>query len=93
MMSYLLMVPVYLVEIKSQAILGMDFLTAQNCTLDLNKSCIRIENTQIPMWNNFSAKPNCCRLTVAYEVIVPGNHEQLIQTKFMRRGGKTDIML
>ena len=79
---------VIVAEIKSQAILGMDFLTAQKCTLDLNKSCIRIENTQIPMWNEFSAKPNCCRLTVADHVTVPGNHEQLIQAKFMKSGGE-----
>ena len=70
---------VIVAEIKSQAILGMDFLTAQKCSLDLNKSCIKIENTQIPVWNEFSTKPNHCSLTVADHVTVPGNHEQLIQ--------------
>ena len=79
---------VIVAEIKSQAILGMEFWTAQKCTLDLNKCCIRIENTQVPMWNEFSAEPNCCRLTVADHVTVPGNHEQLIQAKFMKRGSE-----
>ena len=74
--------------IKSQAILGMDFLTKFKCTLDLNKSCLRIGDAKLPLWNEFSAKPNCCRLTVADHVTIPANHEQLIQTKCLKRGNE-----
>ena len=66
---------VIMAGIKSQAILGMDFLTKFKCTLDLNKSCLGIGDAKLP-------------LTVANHVTIPANHEQLIQTKCLKRGNE-----
>ena len=53
--------PTVVVNIEKDAILGMDFVNAQKCTLHLNKSVLRIGDTNLNMWNEYSAGTNCCK--------------------------------
>ena len=80
--------PVLVANIEKDAILGMDFLTAQKCTLNLNKSVLRIGDSTLSMWNEYSADARCCRISVEKKVVVPGCSQMNIPSVVHRKGGE-----
>ena len=80
---------VVVANIEKDAILGMDFLTVQRCTLNLDKSLLRIGNTVLHMWNEYSVEARCCRIKVSKKVVVPGLSQMNIPGVAQKTGGET----
>ena len=66
-------------DIDVDAILGLDFLKANNCQLNLDEDTLSIKGKTCPL--NIAGKIGCYRITVSETVEIPSRSEVIIQGK------------
>ena len=57
------------IDVGIDGILGLDFLTSNNCSLDLTNSCMLVDKKRVRL--SFEGKIGCCRVTLAANVTIP----------------------
>ena len=85
--------PVIIADIKQQAILGMDFMAKQECKLDLHHLVMKVQGKEVAMWNEDKSNPQCCRISVPYDMVIPALHEKVISGRVIRKGNESNLNL
>ena len=67
---------VYIADIKTDGILGLDFLSKYECSIQLGQSSMQIGQEKVPCYGNSDlTTPMCCRVCIAEDVEVPPESE------------------
>ena len=61
------------IDVGIDGILGLDFLTSNNCALDLPNSAMVVRGKRVKL--SFEGKIGCCRVTVADNITIPPGSE------------------
>lgn len=69
---------VLIADINNDAILGIDFLTANNCDVLLSKSCLDVQGDKIPCFRYSNEISTCCRITVSENIVIPPGTEMIV---------------
>lgn len=70
---------VWVADIENECILGLDFLTSNDCVVDVRESCLHIGPEEIRFKKmTATKKPACCRVMVAETWLVPPKSETII---------------
>ena len=77
-------------DLQVDAIIGIDFLLQNECKLDLKGQTMNMMGTIVNLWSE-SVEPKCCRISVKKDVIIPANHEKLIEGICHRRGTESRL--
>ena len=76
-------------DIKSEGILGMDFLENHQCIL--NESEMKLEGDNIPLTLEGLPVSRCCRITAMKNEVVPPEQEKLIRGKLVPNGPSSSL--
>lgn len=80
--SHIINHEVLIADIHNDGILGVDFLTPNNCDVLLNESCLSINGDRIPCYHfTENMQPTICRIAVAHDVVVPPEAEVIVPIK------------
>ena len=82
---------IIIANITQEAILGMDFMTEQECQLDLHNSMLRVQGIEVNMRNDNHTVKQCCQLRLTNDVIIPARHEKLLTCSVRKRGNEANI--
>lgn len=75
---------VLIADIQNDGILGVDFLTPNQCDVMISKSCLLYKGGSIPCYHfNQSSKPTVCRVAVSQDVVVPPDTEVIVPGRFV----------
>ena len=85
--------PVIITDIGQQAILGMNFMSKQECKLDLYHLVMKVQGKEVAMWNEDKSNLQCCRISVSHNMIVPALHEKIIPSRVIRKGNESCLNL
>jgi hypothetical protein len=61
------------IDVDIDGILGLDFLTSNNCALDLPNSAMVVRDKRVKL--SFEGKIGCCRVTIADNIAIPRGSE------------------
>ena len=84
---------VIIADIQQQAILGMDFMTTQECKLDLPQLVMKIQGKEVNMWNEDQSNPQCCRVSLAQDETVCAYTEKILLGRVARKGNEAPFNL
>jgi hypothetical protein len=79
--------PVIVGGLAFDGIIGMDYLTNNECKIDLKNQVLKIYGSLVPLWKEGEGD-SACRITVKEDVLIPGCHEKLIQGLVMKKGAE-----
>ena len=77
-------------DLQVDAILGMDYLTENECKLDLAQQLLTVQGTIVNLWSQKTG-PRCCKVSVKSNIIIPGNHEKIIEGIVQKRGSENNL--
>lgn len=73
---------VYLADIKNDVILGVDFLSHQNCEILLHKKFVKLNGEKIHCFvKEENASPTCSRVAIVKNCVIPPESEVILQGK------------
>ena len=73
---------VWLARIADPCIIGLDFLMAHECHVDVAGGTVRIRSQEIPLVRaSISGSKKCCRVVATETVVIPARSEFLIRGK------------
>lgn len=70
----------WLADIKSDGILGMDFLMKHQCDVVLSEQCLKLKKSFIPCFKS-KGEAMCCRVVISVSTCVPANSEVIVRGK------------
>lgn len=62
----------WLADIKSEGILGVDFLMKHQCDVVLSEQCLKLKKSVIPCFKS-EGEAMCCRVVAIVSTCVPAN--------------------
>lgn len=80
-----------LADIKSDGILGMDFLMKHQCDVVLSEQCLKLKKSVILCFKS-EGEDMCCRLVAAVSSCVPANSEVIVQGKVIDTHGRSGFV-
>jgi hypothetical protein len=78
-------------DISHDCLLGVDFLGANNFTIEVGSSRISSRDNNIPAPLYLKRQPVVCRVSLAETVVVPARHEMVIPAKVFAPDKKTPV--
>ncbi|CAG2216574.1 unnamed protein product [Mytilus edulis] len=70
---------VLVADMPTEGILGMDFLTNNECDVLLSKSCIRYRGQEWPCFKYKNAgQVSCCRISIYEKIVLPPSSETIV---------------
>lgn len=82
----------WLANIKSDGILGMDFLMKHQCDVVLSEQCLKLKKSFIPCFKS-KGEAMCCRVVIAVSTCVPANSEVIVRGKVIDTNGRSGFVL
>lgn len=79
---------VVVANIKQEVILGIDFLSAHDCKLDIRRALLHVNGVKVNMWEEKTDHPKCCRVVLRQGEVVPAKSEKLVSARVIRRGNE-----
>ena len=71
----------------------MDFMAKRECKLDLHHLVMKVQGKEVAMWNEDKSNPQCCRISVPYDMVIPALHEKVIPGRVIRKGNESNLNL
>ena len=68
-------------ELEERCILGLDYLSANNCQLDLRRMTLQVHKATVPLKETQQDSPKTYRVVVRRQVRIPPRTEQLVECK------------
>ena len=65
----------YVVDMDTPVLLGLDFLTANNCKIDVMQRILELQGQQIPLQVSTDFQPGLCRVVLAADQLVASGME------------------
>lgn len=73
---------VLLADISNDGILGVDFLNAHHCDINMSKKCIKINGQKVHCYaRDKNSLSSCCRIAVTEDVTIPPEVEMIVPGK------------
>jgi transposase InsO family protein/predicted aspartyl protease len=76
---------VVVADVTTGAILGMDFMSANDCLVDTARGMLKLGGSHI-LCDTDRAQVKCCRIAVAETVTVPAGHEMVLPGRVVNQG-------
>lgn len=82
----------WLADIKSDGILGMDFLMKHQCDVVLSEQCLKLKKSVIPCFKS-EGEAMCCIVVAAVSTCVPANSEVIVRGKVIDTNGRSGFVM